>query len=243
MGIATNGKGWKNILTVLLISVAAGLFAQETTGNNNDTGTGAQSTLEDILLNDFENAEDWRAFATSPLGITKIKKVVQQGPIEDVFNPDELSAEEKERFKPGVNHILGTKTYIKDRGFDRVEIRPPHEYIIKGIGRQISVWALGRNYRHTLYVKMRDYKGNVHKLRLGRLNYLGWRKLTVTIPGWLPQSTRYSLLDKNLHFVSLFVESDPHETYGDFYFYVDDLRIKVDKTDMVYPGSLIKDTW
>ncbi len=236
-------KGFNLAIAVMFgIVFASGSYAQAT-AETNDAGTKAQATLEDILLNDFENSEDWRAFATSPLGDTRIKKVVQQGPIEDVFNPAELSAEEKERFKPGVNHVLGVKSFFKDRGFDRVEARPPHEYVIKGTGRQLSVWALGRNYRHTLYVKLRDYKGNIHKLRLGRLDYLGWRKLTVTIPGWLPQSTRYSLLDKNLHFVSLFVESDVHEAGGDFYFYVDDLRIKADKTEMMYPGSLIKDTW
>lgn len=210
---------------------------------NDDRGNQNQATMEDVLLNDFENAEDWRAYSTSPLGETKIKKVIQQGPIEDVYSSRELTAEEQERFKPGVNHILGVKGYIKDRGFDRIEVRPPHEYIIRGIARQISVWALGRDFRHTLYVKLEDYKGNIHKLRMARLNYLGWRKLTLTVPGWLPQSTKYSMIDKHLSFVSLFVESDPHETRGQFYFYVDDLRVKVDKTEMMYPGSLIKDTW
>ncbi|MDW8305447.1 MAG: flagellar filament outer layer protein FlaA [Leptospiraceae bacterium] len=208
-----------------------------------DSGMQGQATLEDILLNDFENAEDWRAFSTCPLGETKTRKVIQQGAIEDVFNPQELTAEEKERFKPGVNHVLGVKGYFKDRGFDRIEVKPPHEYIIKGLGRQLSLWVLGRNFRHTLYVKLRDYKGNLHKLRLGRLNFLGWRKLTLTVPGWLPQSTKFALLDKNLHFVSLYVESDPHEVGGEYYFYVDDLRIKVDKSEMTYPGSLIKDNW
>lgn len=237
----------KLLLGLVATAIAGGMaFAQNQPGNQNnpnDSGAQAQAMLEDILLNDFENAEDWRAFPTSPLGDTKIKKTIQQGEIRDVFNPDELSPEEEQRFKAGANHILGVKTFFKDRGFDRVETKPPHEYIIKGIGRQLSVWALGRNFRHTLYVKMRDYRGTIHKLRLGRLDYMGWRKLTVTLPGWLPQSTRYSLMDKNLHFVSLFIESDPHEVGGSFYFYVDDLRIKADKTEMTYPGSLIKDNW
>lgn len=240
-----NGK--KLVGSLLFVFLTTAYFAQNQPNQQNqptdDSGIQGQATLEDILLNDFENAEDWRAFSTSPLGETKTRKVIQQGTIEDVFNPQELTAEEKERFKPGVNHVLGIKGYFKDRGFDRIEVKPPHEYIIKGLGRQLSVWVLGRNFRHTLYVKLRDYKGNLHKLRLGRLNFLGWRKLTLTIPGWLPQSTRFALLDKNLHFVSLFVESDPHEVGGEYYFYLDDLRIKVDKSEMTYPGSLIKDNW
>lgn len=238
-------------ITALVAVFSTATYAQGATDNNNDAnntntddkGQQNQSRLEFFPLNDFESAEDWRAFSTSPLGSTKIKKVIQRGPIQDVFNPGNLSEEEKAKFTPGDNHVLGIKGYIKDRGFDRIEVKPPHEYVVKGLGRQLSVWALGRNFRHTLYVKMRDYRGRIHKLRLGRLDYLGWRKLTVTIPGWLPQSTRYSMLDKNLHFVSLFIQSDNHEVAGQFYFYVDELSMLVDKTEMKYPGSLIKDTW
>ncbi|MBE8259305.1 endoflagellar filament sheath protein, partial [Leptospira borgpetersenii serovar Ballum] len=87
------------------------------------------------------------------------------------------------------------------------------------------------------------YRGNTHNIRLGRLDYFGWRKLTATIPGFVPQSTRFALLDKNLHFVSLFVVSDVHEVGGQFYFYVDDLEVRADESDAKYPGSEIKDNW
>jgi hypothetical protein len=234
-------KTMKGLLIVILTSMFGnGAYAQDAA---QDDGGNNKSQLEDVLLNDFEDAEDWRAFSTSPLGDTKIKKVVQIGSIEDVYNPNELTDEEAGRFKEGENHILGVKTYFVDRGFDRVEVKPPHEYIISGTGRQLSVWVLGRQFRHTLYAKLRDYRGKVHKLRFGRLDFFGWRKLTMTIPGWLPQSTRYALLDKNLHFVSLFTVSDEKEVPGTFYFYVDDLRMKVDTSEANYPGSQIKDVW
>ncbi len=222
------------------------LLAQPNQGGNQgnqgaNQGNQKQEILREVPLNDFESAEDWRAFATSPLGDTKIRKTLQQGPF--VLDQNKLNDEEKNQFKSGQNHVLGVKTWFNDRGYDRVEVKPPHEYVIKGIGRQLSVWVLGRKYRHTLYAKFRDYKGNIHKLRMGRMDFLGWRKMIITIPGWLPQSTRYALFDKNLHFVSMFVESDKHEVGGDFYFYIDDLRIKIDESEMTYPGSQIKDTW
>ena len=221
------------------------LISQPNQNNQNKPAakkkTAAAIDLQDYPLNDFEASEDWRAFSTSPLGDTKIRKTIQRGVFTE--NQGELSAKEKEAFKDGENHVLGVKTFFKDRGYDRVEIRPPHEYIIKGIGRQLSVWVLGRKYRHTLYAKLRDYRGVIHKLRMGRLDFLGWRKLTITIPGWLPQSARYSLFNKNLKFVSLFVESDKHEIGGTFFFYVDQLTMKVDKSSLSYPGSNIKDTW
>ena len=200
-----------------------------------------------LTLDDFEESEDWRADATSPLGDTKTLKLVQRGEIRAVDDentrPPDQEATPITEDPQNPNHILGVKTWFEDRGFDRVEISPPHEYAIKGKARQFSIWVLGRKFRHTMAIKLRDYRGKIHKLPLGRLDFFGWRKLTVTVPGWLPQSTRYSLLDKNLHFVSLFVTSDVHEVPGTFYFYIDGLKVLVDRSELTYPGSEIKDNW
>nr|WP_167884270.1 flagellar filament outer layer protein FlaA [Leptospira idonii] len=214
-----------------------------------DTGTGQpgaqtnedDSPLKKVVLDDFEEAEDWRVKSTTPLGETKTLKLVQRGLIKDVF--DDKTVPDSGGDKIEKNHILGVKTHFASKGFDRVELLPPHEFIIKGKVRQISVWVLGRKYRHTLYAKFRDYKDTTHNVRLGKLDFFGWRKLTATIPGFIPQSTRFALLDKNLHFVSLFVTSDVHEVAGDFYFYVDDLQVRTDRSESKYPGSEIKDNW
>ena len=210
---------------------------------------GNQNYLELRILENFEESEDWNARSTCPLGITKLMKVVQRGPIVSADDPNEKPNEGEEcdvnepKCEKEPNHIMGVKTYFQDRGFDRVEVRPPHEYVIKGKARQFSIWILGRKYRHTFSIKLKDYKGKIHKLSLGRLDFFGWRKLTVTVPGYLPQSTRYALIDKNLRFVSFFVTSDVHEVPGTFYFYVDGLKVLIDKSEMDYPGSEIKDNW
>ena len=193
--------------------------------------------LVDQVLNDFENAEDWVAFSTSPLKETKAQKRVQRGPIEDTYAPNNITDQEKSLFVPGQNHVLGIKGYIKDKGFDRIETKPPHAYIVRGIGRQLSVWVLSRNYKHILYAKLKDYTGKIYKVPFGKLDFFGWKKFTLTIPGWIPQSSRYSLFDKNLKFISIFVESNIHEPRGTYYFYLDQLTMKVDKTQLGYPGS------
>ncbi|RME88358.1 MAG: endoflagellar filament sheath protein, partial [Candidatus Hydrogenedentota bacterium] len=216
----------KGIAILAFILLASVLVAQQNQNQNQGNRQKTKGLLKDILLDDFENSEDWRAFSTTPLGETKTRKTIQLGEIRDVFNPELISTEEKQMFKEGENHILGIKTFFKDRGFDRVEVKPPHELKIKGVVRQFSMWVLGRKYRHTLFIKLRDFTGKIHKLRVGRLDFLGWRKMTVTVPGWIPQSPRYSLLDKNLQFVSFFVVSDVHEVGGPFYFYVDNLSLK-----------------
>jgi hypothetical protein len=237
----------KNTLLMMLIMIVSASYvgAQDKTT--------AVEPLERVTLEDFEMAEDWRAKSTSPLGETKTLKMIQRGLIKDVFDenstPDAYDiktgtySDAKQEERVGKNHILGVKTYFASRGFDRVEVSPPQEYIIKGKARQVSVWVLGRKYRHTLFAKFRDYKGNTHNIRLGRLDFFGWRKLTAPIPGFVPQSSRFSILDKNIRFVSLFVTSDAAEPAGDFYFYVDDLEIKTDKQESVYPGFEVKDNW
>lgn len=222
---------------------AANLYAQQPT----DAQTQNQNYLVLDNLETFEEAEDWRARSTCPIGETKLLKIVQRGVIratdDENMRPEEGEALDVETSPDNPNHILGVKTYFNDRGFDRVELKPPHEYVIKGKARQFSVWVLGRKFRHTISIKLRDYKGKIHKLNMGALDFFGWRKLTVTVPGWLPQSTRYSLLDKNLHFVGLFVTSDVHEVGGTFYFYVDGLKVLRDTSEQNYPGSEIKDNW
>lgn len=259
---------FKNILLMMLaVTISVSLSAQSAKGTTPPPGKGSSGNsggsssggsrpeaLERVTLEDFSEAEDWKAKSTSPLGETKTLKILQRGLIKDVF--DERSVPEVRdqngEYKPvsetqeeriGKNYLLGVKTYFADRGFDRVEVSPPQEFIIKGQARQVSVWVLGRKFRHTLYAKFRDYKGNTHNIRLGRLDFFGWRRMTAPIPGFIPQSTRYSLQDKNIKFVSLFVTSDPHEVGGEFYFYVDDLEVRTDKQDAIYPGFEIKDNW
>lgn len=203
-------------------------------------------------LNDFEACEDWRASSTCPLGDTDIRKIPgkprpvnQQGQfVNQAGDPGEFPEEQPD--ENGVSHknqfVLGIKTYFLDRGFDRVEAFPPNEYIIRGKAREIKVWVLGRKKRHTLSVKLRDFRGAIHKIKIGRLDFWGWKELTVIVPGWLPQSRSYALLDKNLHFVSFFVESDKYEAPGTFYFYLDQFRVVTDLSEFT-GDETIKDTW
>jgi len=246
-------KFYQKIVSIILLFISFALYAQQPTEPQNQPtqpsreDVQSQSPLVQVDLEDFEEAEDWYAKSTSPLGETKTLKLVQRGEIratdDENMRPPEGEALSVEVDPNNPNHILGVKTYFVDRGFDRVEVKPPHPYVLKGKVRQFSIWVLGRNYRHTMYLKIRDYRGTIHKIRLGRLDFFGWRKFTVAVPGWIPQSTRFALIDKNLQFLSIFVVSDTHEVGGEFYFYVDGLKALVDKSELVYPGSEIKDNW
>lgn len=205
----------------------------------------AQDGLVTDWMNDFEDCEDWRAASTCPLGETKIRKIPGK-PVEVSETGDIKPIQQELTDENGISHkdefVLGVKTYFAARGEDRVEIFPPNEYIVRGRAKEIKVWALGRKMRHTLYVKLRDYRGNAHKLKVGRLDFWGWKEMSVIVPGWLPQSPQYAMLDKNLHFVSFFVESDLYEIPGSFYTYLDNFRIITDMSEFTGDSS-IKDNW
>lgn len=231
------------LLTILVGGLNMGVQAQQNAG-----GAQNQKRLTGLVvdwMNDFEDCEDWRALSTCPLGDTKIRKIEgrpvsvnENGETQDV----QIELTDENGITHGNKYVLGVKTYFLDRGFDRVEVFPPNEYIIRGKAKEIKVWVLGRKFRHTLYVKLRDYRGNVHKLKIGRLDFWGWREMSVVIPGWLPQAPMYGMLDRNLHFVSFYVESDNYEVPGTFYFYLDNFRVTTDLTEFT-GDSTIKDNW
>ncbi len=246
------------IITLSLFMIgndAIYLNAQEQPGTGG-TEAGQPQLQKDGLvtdwLNDFEACEDWRAESTCPLGETKIRKIPgkprpvnEKGEfVNEQGQPGEFPAEVTD--ENGISHkndyVLGVKTYFKERGYDRVEVFPPNEYIIRGKAREIKLWVLGRKFRHTLYVHLRDYRGKTHSLKIGRLDFWGWKELSVIVPGWLPQSSSYALLDKNLHFVSFYILSDKFEVPGVFYSYFDQFRVITDLSEFT-GDETIKDTW
>lgn len=242
-----------SIIGVMILFLGNGridLNAQD--GQNQHQNKERQDGLVVDWLNDFEACEDWRASSTCPLGDTKIRKLAgKPRPLNSEGKPVNENGDEGEfaetitdenGFTHENKYVLGVKTYFYDRGFDRVETFPPNEYIIRGKAKEIKVWVLGRKFRHTLFVKLRDYRGNIHKLKMGRLDFWGWQEMSVIVPGWLPQSSSYAMLDKNLHFVSFFVESDRFEVPGTFYFYLDQFRVITDLSEFT-GDETIRDNW
>lgn len=207
--------------------------------------TKSKTGLVEDWLSDFEACEDWRATATTPLGDTKIRKIAgKPRPVDENGNVTETPNEytDENGIKHNAEYVIGIKGYFAERGFDRIEAFPPNEYIVRGKAKEVKVWVLGRKFRHTLYIKLRDFQGKFVSIKIGRLDFWGWREMTAIIPGWVPQAAKYALLDKNLHFVSFYVECDHFEVPGTFYTYLDNFRIITDMTE--YTGdSFIKDTW
>ncbi len=155
-------------LVLLIGNGGSHLLAQEGTATGTQTtgDGGTKPKLDGLVvdwLNDFEDSEDWRAVSTCPLGETKIRKYpgkprpMKDGqPINENGEVGKEFADQTTEDETGIAHknafVLGIKSYFMDRGFDRVEVFPPNEYIIRGKAKEIKLWVLGRKFRHTLYV-------------------------------------------------------------------------------------------
>jgi hypothetical protein len=248
----------KAIIALLALAAAsATLFAQAATA---DVGTPdpnkigietAQQKLMEVSVDKFEAAGFWDASISSDEGVVTSRLFVGQPegskaePVADPrYNKDQPT-------QTPDKYVFGVRTEFYSRGYNEVLINAKRPIPIEGITKTISVWVVGRNYNHILWVVLQDFFGKTYELPMGRLNFQGWKKLSIAVPPQNPDG-RTGIVQRNFHYsthmglkVSGFrVECDPDEAFGTYYIYLDDLRAV---TDLFAEDSRdkddIPDTW
>jgi hypothetical protein len=132
-------------------------------------------------------------------------------------------------------YVLGTRVDFLRRGYNSFTIYPTRPIPIEGITKTVSVWVAGRNFNHELTLLIQDFFGRNYEFYMGRLNFMGWKKMTVTIP---PQADDglSGVVQGNYHYnnhmgikiMGFRIDCDPLESYGSYYIYFDDLRAVTD---------------
>ena len=84
-------------------------------------------------------------------------------------------------------YVLGVKASFFRRGPVEILVKPSRPIIVEGIVKTLSVWVVGRNFNHTLKVWIEDAFGNEAILTMGKLNFTGWKRLSVPLPTTLKQ--------------------------------------------------------
>lgn len=130
--------------------------------------------------------------------------------------------------------VLGIEAAFRQRGYNYIEIIPverlsdgssirrPIELPGDTIG--VSLWVWGSNFDYTMELHVRDYRGMVHQVPLGKINYHGWRQLTATIPTGIPRSNPYEFNFADLYIDKIVLWTEPKEIVSGFYVYFDDLQ-------------------
>ncbi len=182
----------------------------------------AQQDLNPITVSQFEDASFWGAFMPSDQGAIEIRRLVGTPAQKATLDADRLALE-KQAGTPVGTSVLGVKVDFIRRGKDWFAVYPARPIAIEGITKTISVWVVGRNFNHTLKILLSDYAGNKMEVTVGKLNFLGWKRLTVAIPPSIKQSDYHYAAKNGLLFNGFRVDCDLDESYGRYYLYFDDL--------------------
>lgn len=136
------------------------------------------------------------------------------------------------------------------RGYNWIDIYPtladdpdgrPFEIPIPGRVVNIDCWVWGANLRFFIEIYLRDYRGVVHALRLGDLNFTGWQNLNVNIPSSIPQGRRSPPFHAGLHFVKFRIWTRPVERVDNFFIYFNQLKILTDTFEALFDGNDLAD--
>jgi hypothetical protein len=218
---------------VLILSVAAGVFAQQRAeiGAPDVERLGidsAQQYLKEVSVDKFEREGFWRS-AMSPDDGYVTTRLFSGGPLGKQPIPDEEGLNVQDRY------VLGTRVDFIHRGYTHFTVTPIRPIPIEGITKTVSVWVVGRNYNHSLVLLLEDFFGRPFELFMGNLNFQGWKKLTVAIPPQAEDGLN-GIVQRNYHYNNdlgirirgFRVDVNPWEAYGSYYFYLDDLRAVTD---------------
>lgn len=143
---------------------------------------------------------------------------------------------------------LGIQGAFRRQGYNYIEIVPvttdangeqvPRAIPIPGRVSSIDLWVWGSNFDYFMDIHVRDFRGMVHVLNVGNLNYRGWANLRVPIPTFIPQTSQYvaqlgvggefaSDL-RGLEIVKMVLWTRPTEQVNGFFVYIDEIKVETD---------------
>jgi hypothetical protein len=117
----------------------------------------------------------------------------------------------------------------------------PKPIQIPGRVQMIDLWVWGANYNYWLDVHLQDYRGVDHVLHLGSLQFAGWRNLSVTVPGSIPQASPYIPRLRGLVITKLVLWTRPDAPVDGFYMFLDDLKVLTDLFETRFDGDELAD--
>ena len=234
----------KAIIAVLALTAASGIAfaqaaavpaAQPVVGAPDASKMGvetAQQLLKEISVDKFEASGFWDALISPDDGWIQAR-LFAGSPLAKEVIPDEKSVGIDPKIAD--RYVLGVRTDFYRRGYNELLIKAKRPVPVEGITKLISVWVVGRNYNHNLKIILQDFFGTRFELPMGKLNFQGWKKLTVAVPPQNPDG-RSGIVQRNFHFsshmglkiVGFKIECDPEEAFGTYYVYFDDLRAVTD---------------
>jgi len=214
------------VLCFFALTILAYAQADSDIGTPNPTQIGvdsAQQKLKEVSVSKFEDAGFWYSAMSMDDGIATLRRF--QGSPKD---KEPIPGEEESGIEEQDDYVLGLKIQYFSRGPKVFALFPVRPLPVEGITKTISVWVVGRNFNHVLKVILEDQFGNNAEITMGKLNFSGWKKLTVAVPPSLKQKDYHFGSRMGVKVKGFKVETDPAESYGTYYIYFDDMRAVTD---------------
>ncbi|MBN1698381.1 MAG: flagellar filament protein FlaA [Spirochaetales bacterium] len=211
-------------VVVVILFLGRGIYCQD----KEILGDRAQQILKEITVEQFEDPGLWYGAIPSDVGIITLS--LREGKPKNLLETEnnERLISDAQYGLPAGRYVLGAKIHFYKRSISSFSIYPVRPIPIEGITKRISVWVIGRNFRHKLKVIIEDFFGIRHELTMGDLTFKGWQKMTVTVPGSIMQEEYHYTNKAGIKIVGFKVDCDLLESYGTFYIYFDDLSAETD---------------
>lgn len=224
--VISGGMNMSKHICIILISflITIPSYSQENSQEQEDEKK-AESTLDDskmtigdqtyyeTIIEDFENTEyterNIKYFAKSEE--EKAGIVIREGYAAPVKNSKKY---------------LGIKLYGKEGNV--LQITPEKKLLIDKYCRSISIWIFGKNFAGELSMMMRDAEGRAHRIVIGKLKFIGWRKLIIKLPDSIVQKDKYLTKKKHIE-ITKFIYKPTTKTRLPVwhYFYMDNIGAMV----------------
>lgn len=219
------------VLVLMLLASAGFLYAQSEVGATDPSRIGidaAQQKLKEVSVEKFEHDGFWQSNMSSDDGYVTTR-LFEGSPAGKEALEDEQDLDIPDRY------VLGTRVDYLHRGHTSFTLYPSRPIPVEGITKSFSLWVAGRNFNHDLYILIQDFLGRPFELYVGKLNFQGWKKLTVAVPPQA-QDGRSGIVQRNYYYnnqmgikvTGFRVNVDPTEAVGKYYVYLDDLRAVTD---------------
>jgi hypothetical protein len=232
----------KKIALAAIASILCGAFVFAQSSSNGSSSLSdpdptvighesAKDALREVSVDLFEREGSWNVHISPDVGVISGRLFdgapAAKEPLEDSGSQDREDTK-----------VLGVKAEFFKRGVNSFYITSARPIPIEGVTKTVSVWVVGRNMDHELYLLVQDYYGHNFELYVGSLGFSGWKKMTVAIPpspdsehGIIQQSA-YNGSKPGLRIVGFRVDCNPMLARGSYFIYFDDLRAITDLYDI-----------
>ncbi len=261
----------RSTIMVLCAAVAfvAGLMSPRAARSAIETNVKPDLSAEQlkiVVVEDFEDsskvgsAEGWK-ISTVP---AELKDKGDKNPVEILESklvkgkPNDLKPEDyaangkgtKDKFE----NCLGIHFQFKYPGYNSVHLEPPLVKLngekekrraipLPGQAKAISLWFHGRGNDYKLETWVEDYRGNVHILKLGSVNFVGWRPLKTYIPINIPQKIDSYPQTKFLKIVRFVLRANPDEPANEIFMFFDQLKVLTDDFEVNFDGQKLDEAF